>query len=323
MNYIDKWIISLFGPRLYIWPVVASAGISVVGGLFGASASKKAAKTNAAIAEVEGRINATTSMMNAEFESFQVSQRATVEEMNLFLIDNNIAVSEAFLNFTRDSAELDARLSMTQTDTNVALSTYSAELADLEAERIAGESSRDVKDAIKNRNVELAAITAKFGASGISLDSATVQDVKFSVATEAGNEVDKIRYQSGVLQERLIEQGVQFRDESERQELIGALELATIKKDGATQIFSQQQALLEQQASRLNSEESISNLNFTADQIRKTGIANATTAIAAASAKAGSFRVSGALAATQSIISGVSSGAATIARSEEFRKAIA
>jgi len=296
---------------------IAIAAVSVVQGILGGSAAKKAAKKQAAVAKVQGSINSLTQQLNSEFEAFQVDQQQTAARMGLFLTENNIDINEEFIDFTRQSTELNARLALTNADTEATVAEFNSELALQDKERTAAEGSKDVENAILSRNREVENITAKFGASGVSLDSATVSDVGFSIASEFGNEIDRIRWLSGVAQGRSLEKSDQFDEDAVRALIKGDLDASQIRLAGAFQLFSQEQRGFELGAQKISSEENVKNLEFVADSIRKFGVANASATIAGSIATAEGLQAQGNLVATQSVVGGVAKGASTAIRSLE------
>lgn len=278
-----------------------TVGTTVVAG----QQARKQGQQNAQDSSRAGKINASTSMLNAEFEAFQVDQQAIANRMGTELIKNNVKVNRAFISFTKDTVELNARLALTDANTEQAIAEFNSSLAIQDKEQTAEEGSKDIEALILDRNQEMEQITAKFGASGISLDSATVGDVKRSVASNFGKEIDKVRYLSGVKQMHLNAQSADFLDAGERASIAGDLKASQILMSGEMQVFNMEQEGLELGIQGLTSETNTENLEFAADTMRKNGIANASTIVSNSLATASREKRAGALASTQAVLNGV------------------
>lgn len=294
------------------WWAVGTAAVQIGGGLLGGASQKAAGKTASNQILAEGRVNSLTTLINAEFDAFKVEQQAIATKMQQFLIQNNLDITERFEEFSRDSTQLNSRLAITQAETTAAIAEHNAILSDQDAQRVANETSADIVGVMKDQNREIANLTAQFGASGISLDSAVVQDLAFSVGTSFGNEINKMRYLAGVAQNRLMESAAQSRDEAERALLTGDIEAAQIRASGALELFNIQQGRIELKAQHFNSEMEEKDLNFMADLIRDRGASNAANVMAVSTARAAAAKATGSNQGAATAISGFGQGVTTL-----------
>jgi len=294
------------------WWAVGTAAVQIGGSLLGGASQKAAGKTASNQILAEGRVNSLTTLINAEFDAFKVEQQAIATKMQQFLIQNNLDITERFEEFSRDSTQLNSRLAITQAETTAAIAEHNAILSDQDAQRVANETSADIVGVMKDQNREIANLTAQFGASGISLDSAVVQDLAFSVGTSFGNEINKMRYLAGVAQNRLMESAAQSRDEAERALLTGDIEAAQIRASGALELFNIQQGRIELKAQHFNSEMEEKDLNFMADLIRDRGASNAANVMAVSTARAAAAKATGSNQGAATAISGFGQGVTTL-----------
>ena len=175
--------------------------------------------------------------------------------------------------------------------------------------RSAFEVSKDIEQIKNQKQSSISAMTARHGASGISLDSLSANQVNLSVGKSFDEEITKTRYLGLVNQGRLQEQAAQSDFKAKRTRVLGALSVARIKSESAIQEFNVRQGIIEQKAGKLSQQEKILSLDFMAKTIKRSGMAAAANAYTTGQANASAAINQGNAVATQTLISGFSNAA--------------